>query len=299
MSHRAAHAPTRIPPRGPDWISLDPDALALLKERKIHDTPHADFAKNRHFDGLHGGGLDGPDKPVVIFTACPNDPPTPNPSVQDELAESAGRPDSVTVDGQAISLLGIERVADDPLLMVERARRAPSGANILMYREIHSNGLYEWGASGLFFAPNGRMNQELRLCYMAGEFWAFLEHTAQIYAGLGLDGPLTVLLSIRNSGRLVLGNYGDEVFHPSWDADKHWSFSPPDPTTGRANLQWLQAFGSAGKIAGEGAARAARDMTVHVCGAYDAGSPKCYGGGRFSWKLWKHTRREIVRGSQP
>lgn len=74
----------------------------------------------------------------------------------------------------------------------------------------------------------------------------------------------------------------------------------PDPTTGRANLQWRRALGSAGEVAGDGAARAAQYMASYVCDAYGAGDPMCYdSAGKFSWNLWKHARREIVRGSRP
>ena len=300
MSHRAADAAVRAPPPAPDWGRLCPDAVRLLTERKIMNTPPADFARNRHFGRLHGGGLDGPDKPAVIFTACPNYPPVSDPAVQDELAEWAGRPARVKVDGQTTSLLGIDRKADRPLLMLETGRRAPSGADVLMYREIHANGLCEWGASGLFFGPGRSTNQELRLCYMAGEFWAFLEHTAQIYGRIGLDGPLTALLSIRNADRLVMGNYGDEARDRSWDTDARRSFSPPDPAAGLANLQWRRPFASAGGVAGEGAAQAVRDMAACVCDAYGAGDPLCYdSAGKFSWNLWKDTRHRIVGGNLP
>ena len=288
----------RMPPRGPDRGRPGPDAAGLLSGRRVWHKDSVDFAKNPHYFGrLHGGVLDGPKKPVFLFTACPHDPsPVSSVNTLLVLPDRDELPARVEVDGHAIPLLGIDYVSDTPLIAFENCRRASSGADILMYRELHPYGLCEWGASGLFFAPNSRGNVELRLCHMVGEFWAFLAYTKHVYTALGLDAPFTVLMSIRNAGGLVLGNYGDEVFKRSWDAHKHWSFSPADPRTDSGNIQWRHAFASASEATDGAIARAAREMAGHVCLEYGEGQPRCYGdGGAFCWELWRHTRHETLR----
>ena len=290
-----------MPPRGPDWSRPGPDAVGILSGRNVWDTRSPDFAKNHHFGRLHGGAPGGPEKPVILFTACPNDPPVPGIGAPLKLPDRGALPDRVEVDGQAISLLGIDRVSESPLLAVERCRQAPSsGADILMYRELYSNGFYEWGASGLFFGPNGRGNSELCLCYMVGEFWAFLAHLKLAYSRLELDAPFTVRVSVRNVRGLVLGNYGDEAFGPPRDIHKNWSFSPGVPRTGSVNIQYQHAFESAGEMTDEAIAQTAKGLAKHVCAEYSGGAPRCYGaGGAFCWKLWWRTRSETLRRHRP
>ena len=291
----------RMPPRGPDRSSPGPDAIGLLSGRRVWHKNSVDFAKNPHYFGqLYGGALGGPKKPAFLFTACLHDPPVPGVGVPLELPGRDALPARVKVDGQNIPLLGIDRLPDTPLIAIEKCGRAPPGEDILMYRELQPDGLCEWGASSLFFGSNDCNNQELHLCHMVGEFWAFLAYTRLVYATLGLDAPFTVLVSIRNARGLVLGNYGDEVFNQSWDAHKHWSLSPPDPRTGSSNIQWRHAFSSASEATDGAIAQAAREMAGHVCLEYGEGSPRCYGAdGAFHWKLWWKTRRETLRGCQP
>ena len=286
----------RMPPRGPDRSRPGPDAVGILSGRRVWRRDSADFAKSPYFGRLHGGVLDGPKKPVFLFTACLHDLPVPGVNAPLALPDRDELPARVEVDGHVIPLLGIDRMSDTPLIAFEKCRRAPSGADILMYRELHPYGLCEWGASGLFSDLNSNDNAELRLCHMVGEFWAFLAYTRHVYTALGLDAPFTVLMSIRNAGGLVLGNYGDEVFSHSWDIHKHWSFSRDDPRTNSGNIQWKHAFASASEATDEAIARAAREMAGHVCLEYGEGQPRCYGdGGAFCWKLYRHTRRETLR----
>ena len=289
-----------MPPRRPDLGRLGPGADRLLSSRNILGVNSRHFAQNRHFDRLHGGRFSDAKKPVVLFTACPHDLPVRDAYLPDEVVEWAGSPTSVRVDGRSVPVLGLDLETPSPMLIVEKRNRAPYGhGDVLMYRELYAHGFYEHGASGPFFAPNSRGNTELRLCYMIGEFWIFLAYLKSLYARVGMDRPFTVLASIRNSGNLVLGNYGDEVFHPSWDMHKKWSFSPPDPATAHFHIQWRRAFDSAGGMTNLGIAQAAREVAEHVCGAYGAGAPRCYDGeGRFSWRLWDHTRRQLVERNQ-
>ena len=290
----------RMPPRGPDRSSPGPDAVGMLSSRNVWHKDSADFAKNPYFDLLHGGDLDGLGKPVFLFTACPNDPPVPGVGAPLVLPGWDELPPRVKVDDQNITLLGTDRLSDTPLIAFEKCRRAPSGADILMYRELQPNGLCEWGASGMFIGPNSRNNIELRLCHMVGEFWAFLAYTKLVYARLEINCPFTALVSIRNARGLVLGNYGDEVSRPSWDIHKHWSFSPDDPRTNSVNIQWRHAFSSVTETTDKAIAQAAREMAGHICLEYGEGLPRCYGAdGAFHWKLWWKTRHETLRGCQP
>ena len=258
------------------------------------------FAQNPHFDRLHCKPFDNAAKPVVLFTACPHDPTLHKAAMAEDFLDRAGSPASVTVDGQSIPVLGLERVSSRPLLVVEKHHApSPPGQDILMYREFHPSGFCEHGASSLFIDLNTRENRELRLCYAIGEFWVYLAHLKALYDEIGLDAPFSVFLSIRNSRNLVLGNYGDEAFGPSWDIHKHWSFAPGDPATVQQHIQLRHAFGSVDEMTDGGIAEAAREAAERICYEYGAGAPRCYDGAAFSWKLWWKIRRETVRRNCP
>ena len=282
------------PPGDPRKGSLGCAARRLLDDRHVMDAESADFATNRHFRRLHGGCLDGPEKPVVLFTACPHDLLAQGAAVPDDAAEWAASPPPVTVDGRAVPVLGTDREAARSVLAVERGSPALYRGDVIMYRELHPGGLCEWGASGLFFGLNDWGNTELRLCYMAGELCAFLEHLKPLYDRIGLDGPFTVFLSIRNSGRLVLGGYGTGgPARPSYPGQS-WPPARADPATGSANVQWWHAFGSASDLAKGGAAQAVVDMVAYVCGEYSADDPGCLTGKRFPWDRWLRARSEAL-----
>ena len=291
------------PPGDPRKGSLGRAARRLLDERHVMDAKSADFATNRHFRRLHGGNLDGPEKPVVLFTACPHDLLAQGAAVPDDAAKWAASPPPVTVDGRAIPVLGTVRppswndlAATRSVLAVERGSPALYRGDVIMYRELHPSGLCEWGASGLFFAPNDWGNKELRLCYMAGELRVFLEHLAPLYNKIGLDGPFTVFLSIRNSGRLVLGGYGTgDPDRPPYPGQS-WPPARVDPATSSTNVQWWHAFGSAGDLAKGGAAQAVADMVAHVCGEYSADDPGCLTGKQFPWDRLLRARSEALKG---
>ena len=299
------------PPGDPRRGSLGAAARRLLDERNVMDAESADFAKNLHFGRLHGGNLDDPEKPVVLFTACPHDLlASSSAAVPDDIAKWAVSPPPVTVDCQNIPLLGTDRAAVRPLswtdraatrsvLAVERGGPALHGCDIIMYRELHPGGFCEWGASSLFFGPNERASTGLRLCYMAGELRVFLEHLAPLYTRIGLDGPFTVFLSIRNSRRLVLDTYGDESLDRPWDIRGAGPPARIDPATGSANIQWWRTFGSAGELAGGGAARAVGDMAAYVCSECNADGPACLIGGAFPWSLWLRARDKALGRCRP
>ena len=287
-------------PRGPDRGRLGPDALARLASRNILDVNSPDFAQNQHFDRLHCTPFSNRGKPAVLFTACPHDLFTHRVAMSEEFVEWAGSPARVLVDGQNVSVLGLERVSLRPLLVVEKHYNpSPPYRDILMYREFTPDGFCEHGASSLFFGLNTLENIELRLCYAVGEFWVYLAYLKMLYSTIGMKYPFTVFLSIRKSCILVLGNYGNEVFNPSWDIHRRWSFSPDDPSTDRRNIQVRLVFNSIDEMTDEGIARATKEAATRICEEYNAGPPKCYNNGAFAWKLWKHTRRETVRRNQP
>ena len=285
--------------------SLSRATVELLGKRNVLDAASADFAVNRHFDRLHGGNLDGPAKPVVLFTACPHDllDHGGGGSVPDDVARWAASPPTITVDGQSVPVLGTERAAARPqswddraaaarsVLAVERGSPARYGGDILMYRDLQPGGVCEWGASGLFFGPSAWGSTELRLSYMAGEFRVFLGHLAPLHARIGLDGPFIVFLSIRNSNMLVLGGHGGAA--PG---------RPPagaDHATSRVSIQWMYDFDSAGALAGGGAAQAAAEMAAHVCAEYSVHDPERYIGGAFPCDMWRRAREEALGRHRP
>lgn len=287
-------------PRGPDRSHLGSDAIARLDSRNTLDKTSPLFAQNQHFDRLHCEPFSSAEKPVVLFTACPHDPTLHKAAMVEDFLDWAGSPVSVRVDGQNIPVLGLKCETYRPLMVVEKHHDpSPPGRDILMYREFHPDGFCEHGASSLFFGLNTRENRELRLCYTIGEFWVYLAQLKALYDKIGLGGPFSVFLSIKNSGSLVLGNYGDEAFGPSWDIDKYGPLAPGDPTTKQRNVQMRHAFASVGEMTDGGIAEAAREAAERICWEYGAGAPRCYDGGEFSWKLWWKIRREIVRRNSP
>lgn len=294
------------PPGDPRRSGLGAAARRLLDERNVLDADSAGFAKNRHFDRLHGGNFDGPEKPVVLFTACPHDlldHGGGSGAVPDDVAKWAASPPPVKINGLSVPVLGTGRAAARPLswddraaaarsvLAVERGSPARYGGDILMYRDLQPGGFCEWGASGLFLGPSAWGSTELRLSYMAGEFRVFLGHLAPLYARIGLDGPFIVFLSIRNSNMLVLGGHGGAA--PG---------RPPagaDHTTSRVSIQWMHDFGSAGGLAGGGAAQAVAEMVVHVCAEYSVHDPERYIGGAFPCDMWRRAREEALGRHRP
>lgn len=301
---------TTAPPGDPSRGSLSCAARQLLDDRHMMDVESEDFAKNLHFGRLHGGSLDGPEKPAILFTACPHDLLAQGAAVPDDVAKWAVSPPPVTVDKHSIPLLGTARSAVRPpswddlaaarsVLAVEWGSPAHCGGDIIMYRELHPGGLCEWGASGLFFGPNGRGGTGLRLCHMAGELRVFLEHLAPLYSRIGLDGPFTAFLSIRNSSRLVLDTYGDESLDRPWDIRGGGPPARTDPATSSANIQWCHTFDSAGELAGGAAARVAGDMAARVSTMYNEADPGCLIGGAFPWDLWLRARDKAVGRCRP
>ena len=296
----AARMMPRTPPRGISRNRPGPDAAGILSGRSVWGRRSPGFAKSLHFGLLHGGVLDGPGKPVILFTAYPNGPPVPGIGAPLSLPDRDELPARAKVDGPTIPVRGIGRASDSPMLSVERFRLAPSGADILMYGVLRPYGLCEWGASGLFIGPSGRGNPELRLCCTVGEFWAFLAHLKLVCVKLGPDAPFTVLVSMRNASGRVLSNYGDKAFGPPWDVHRDWPSSPGGPRAGSRNIQWRHAFGTVGETTNGAIAQTARGMAKYVYAEYSGGPPRCYGaGGAFCWKLWWRTWSEALKRCRP
>ena len=283
---------------GAECGRLGSDAIRLLALRNTLDKNSLDFAVNRHFGRLCGGWFDNAEKPVVLFTSCPHDLSPQGKAATKEFLKWAEWPRKIAIGGRSVDILGLDRVSTRPTLLITKCRRSCHASDILMYREFHSDGLYECGTSCLFFGSSIQEGMELCLCYLVGEFWAYLAHLSFLYRLLGLGGSLPALMSIRNSRNLTLGNYGDEALGPSWYDSARWPRDLVAPTTSQKNIQLQYNFNPADQIADWDIAQAARDAAARICNAYDAGAPRCYNDGVFAWRLWKHTRQETVGGNQ-
>ena len=245
------------PPGDPSRESPGRAARRLLDDCHVMDAESADFAKNPYFDRLRGGNPDGPEKPAILFTACLHDLLAQGDAVPDDIAKWITPSPSVTADGRAIPVLGTDQAAAHSMLAVERGSTAHCSGDVIMYRELHPGGLSEWGASGLFFGPNGRGSTGLRLCHMAGELRVFLEHLALLCARIGLGCPFMVFPSIRNSGRLVQSGYSTgPPAHPPYPCQGR----PPDRIDHATNRRqhtvvarlWLRRrAGRRGRCAGD------------------------------------------------
>ena len=260
--------------------------------RKILTAKAIDFAQNAYFPYLYSPLPDGK-KPVVLFTLCPRDLGSVADVATREFEEWVRSTATVRVDGQQVRVLGSETGVDiGVLLAVEPHPGAPADA-ALAYREFESRGFFEFGTSHLFFDVNKSGEMELDLCYMVGEFWSFLAQARLFHQRAGLDLPSTAYLSVRNSGSLHLGNYGDEAPRPGPAP------GPGIPPTHHRNISLRYDFKSVRGATDEEIAWAAMEVAKNVCNAYGETTPRCYNkDGSFSWGLWHCVARNAAKGDR-
>ena len=268
-------------------------ARRLLARRNVLSEKAGNFAQNRHYDLLYGGPTAGAKKPAVLFTAVPH---------------RLGRYDAITtagfsewvkgivdleIEGNTIPLRGLEQKIDaESLTVVERRHDELPAKAVKSYREFHSTGLFEYGTSIRYLRLGGAAVPSLVLCHVVGDFWGFLLHTRLFYQKIGQDAPFTVILSVRNSSSLALGNYGDEATYPRWGIKRSHTHLPADARTALLHIRLQRDLGPAGEMTDSGIALAAKDMAREICSAYGQDAPKCYDeSGQFSWDLWEMVSR--------
>lgn len=296
-SRRVVESIGRAPRAAPRQDRLGQAAMAFLEKRRLLNVESPDFAMNKHFDRLYSGSLSDAEKPVVLFTACPHDLHTRHDVATNEFIKWVESTPSVEVDGRRIRLLGDEPDIDTGTLRVDQPRSGAFGKNIKMYREFKSNGFLEWGTSSLFFGPNDRGKVELYLCYMIGEFWAFLVSARLFYEKIGFNAPFTVLLSVRNTRTLDLGNYGNEVYDDAWRLRYRPTRNPSEPSTDHDHIQLRSPFRSVSEMTDESIATAARNAAKDICNAYHETTPRCYdANGSFAWRLYSQVSSRVVGG---
>ena len=296
-SRRMATFIADSPPPPPPRPTIREATKRFLQGRNVLSASPDNFAVNEYFRHLHSP-LPDDEKPAALFMACPNDLDGNADVTAPEFVEWVKATASVEVDGRQVRVPGLEPHVDiGMLLAIDQSPRAPSNRNVLTYREFQSNGFFEFGTSHLFFDRNNRGNMEMHLCYMVGEFWSFLAQARLFYRKTGLDSPFTAFVSIKNSDRLSLGNYGDEVLRlPSRRSVPSDRYSP---VTHRKNIPFWHAFGPACEATDEEIARAAKEMAKQVCNAYGETIPRCYNeDGSFSWDLWSTVARNSARRGQ-
>ena len=288
-SRRVARFIAGSPRPAPRPPPLGEAAKGLLESRNMMSAESASFAQNRHLAGLHDGGFyGGAEKPAILFSSCPHDLRDRGSVTAPEFRQWARFGPPVMVEGRKVILGGPdERIDMKTLILARKHPHAPSGRDVSTYLEFQDNGFLEYGTSSLFLGwEHG--NNELNLCHMVGNFWGFLACARLFYQRIHMDSPFTVLLSVRNSSKLVLGNYGNEVLA---DPNQRHSLRLPlgrdDPRTDRANIQVPHAFAGAGRMTDADIAGIAREAADTVCNAYGQDGAKCYDeDGRFAWDLW-------------
>ena len=269
-----------------------PSAERFLAGRKILSAESGDFAQNAYFPYLYSPLPDG-EKPVALFTLCPRDLGSGADVATREFEEWVRSTETIRVDGRQVRVLGSETGVDiGVLLAIEPHPRAPADA-ALAYREFESRGFFEFGTSHLFFGRNESGEMELDLCYMVGEFWSFLAQARLFHQRTGLDLPSTAYMSVRNSGSLYLGNYGDE-------APRHGPAPGPSiPPTHHRNISLRCDFKSVRGAIDEEIAWATMEVAKKVCNAYGETTPRCYNeDGSFSWELWHAVAQSAARGDR-
>ena len=260
----------------------------LLEGRRILSAEAGDFAQNTHFAGLYGGSLGDDEKPAVLFTATPHSLGDYDVTT-DKFAEWVESVRHLEVQGQRIPVRETEQEIDiGTLRAVKRYPDASPGKDVLTYREFHSAGLFEYGTSHLFLGRNDAGQLYLHLPYMVGEFWGFVTYARSFYQKIGMKNQFTVILSVRNSSNLALGDYGDEAANPiRMQVGKPWP-APKAPTTRHRNIRLSHMFSTADGLGDEEIEGAVQKMAKTVCNAYGVSAPRCYDGdGRFAWKLWR------------
>lgn len=294
MAEYIRDAPRPPPPQH----SLGEAARGLLERRKILPADSDDFAENEHFSHLFSPVPTDSEKPAVLFTACPRDLGNSVDVTAPEFVEWVESIARVEVDGRRVPVPPLDLHVDiGRLLAIDQYPRALPRRDVLAYREFQASGFFEFGTSHLFFGKNKSRKTELHLCYMAGEFWSFLAQARLFYHRARLDAPFTVFLSIKNSDRLRLGNYGDEAPHSSPYGRP--SFDRPSPSTHHRNIPLRYSFKSVREATDEEIARVARDAAKQVCNAYGDTTPRCYGkDGSFSWGMWDDVARNASRGDR-
>lgn len=280
--------------------SFSKEAMRLLAVRNVASASSPLFAQNEHFARLHSPILNDAEKPVALFTACPHQLADGVDVASEEFVEWSKSTTCIEVDGQQIGVPGFDHYVDiGTLYAAKKYASAPRNRNILMYRELQSNGLCELGTSHVFFGRNDEGRMMIHLCYMIGEFWSFLAYARHFYKKIGLDAPLTALLSLRNSHKLVLGNFGDEVLSANPSVRVQLQFERDYPATHHKNIRLEYTFGPAGKMTNEAIAAAAKKAAKDICNAYGKTTPRCYGAdGKFSWELWNIVSKGAIRGGR-
>lgn len=274
------------PRAAPRQVSLSNATTDLLEKRCLLDVKSADFAKNEHFDGLYSGSLSDAKKPVVLFTSCPHDLATRHDVTALEFMEWVESTARVDVGGQQVSILGAETDVNIGTLYIFEKRDGDSGKNIRLYREFQSTGFMEWGTSYLFFDQNAREKTELHLCYTIGELLAFLTSVRLFYKKINLDVPFTLLVSIRNTRMLDLGNYGDKSTKTLHTIDLQLSRNSTKPATNHDHIQIKHVFNSISEMTDENIASVAKTTAKHICNAYGERTPRCYDKHEsFLWRL--------------
>ena len=278
----------RPAPRPPP--SLGEAATALLEGRNILSAESASFAQNRHLAALHDGGFyNSGEKPAILFSSCPHDLRDRGSVTAPEFRQWARSGPPVVVEGHKVILGGPdERIDMKTLILTRKQPQAIPGKDVSTYLEFQNNGFLEYGTSSIFLDWM-HDNYELNLCHMAGNFWGFLACTHLFYQKIHMDSPFTVLLSIKSSSNLALGNYGNEVIaDPNWRRRLRLSPGHEDPRTYRANIRVSHAFAGAGRMTDADTTRIVRETADSVCNAYGQDGAKCYDeNGRFAWDLWE------------
>lgn len=269
------------------------DVRQLLDDRRVQSEKSAGFAKNRHFGCLYVGGLIEIEKPVILFTACPHEPGEHGNVTATGFEEWARKIVHFDMRGRRITVRELYTERDmGSLTIIEKQPNEPPSQDIRSYHEFHDSGFFEHGTSFSYIIRNRHEEPSLHLCHLIGSLWSFLSHVRLFYRKIGMNGPFTVFLSVRNSSKLALGNYGDEMANRKRSPAQTLSLGH-EPRTRRQHIHLPHAFGSVREMTDPAIADAARGMALKICSAYGQDASKCYNSddGEFAWNLWECVSR--------
>lgn len=160
------------------------------------------------------------------------------------------------------------------------------------YFEFQRNGFFEHGITCplIFEGKYAEKNQAyLQLCWLTGVFWEFSIFCKKYYDHIQLKDNLDIILSIRNSNKLMLRGFGGKTENGSWsEPGSMWWRSDP-PLCNRENIQLKITGLKKEQLTPEYIESKTHEFSTKIANAYGLKIPMCYNSdGSFNFELFSH-----------
>lgn len=277
----------------PTKISMDDYILS----RNLHDQTSDDFCKNDQTNILKPGinhqtasGI----MPFILFSAWPHNKVT-IPVQEPKIAEFLNTYKRIEIENNHVHFL--DNYDERELESLVYYNNSPSsdqrvyGINpdITRYLELQTNGFLEQGISKKIINQvdiNGMLVPSLHHCWLTGAFWAFLKFTKMYYEFNGMNEKFDVVLSIRNSGNLMLHGFGGKTNGARWGEPDEIGWYTKNPSTKQRNIQLKLENLDLEKMTDEHIKSEVRTISDRIAYAYGMKSARCYNNdSSFNWEL--------------